>query len=736
MFDPHGHAIRLTDEQRAVVDHGPGPALVVSGAGSGKTTVLLMRVRRLIQDGVDPRNICMVTFARRGAADMRRRAALLGVPTGVEYRTLHSMSWKVIMEAAQTRQPEVPKKWQIVKTVKKELEVIKDRMRGSARRNMPKPREVLQEIGLAKANMIWPDETDYASGEVIRPGVWYSPVLGREVPSYAEWAETRSREPIGPKLARIVGRCYGVLESTSRCPEAFGFERDAGLRWVTYDDMVALVARGILTGAHWVRDWYATRPVMMIDEVQDNSPVNWVTCEYFAGPDRHIMVVGDDMQAVFCWRGSDPMLMQEFQARHPDTVVYHLTTNFRSGSAMLEPMNRVVECAPSTLNTGLRCGTGREGLSVVTKFENAAQEAREVVQDICAEIAAGSDLDEIAVLYRINASSGPVEMQLIESGVPYRVAGSSFFRRGEIKAAIGYLGCALDPQDDVGWRGCANAPTRYLGGKFFESYPTAEKAFEGLASGDLGRWSRGVRAAKRAVERVRVLLVERKSLRMTLMYVFDEAGVRKHFKDDGAAADDETDVDEACDALVSCAGSLTSGIHHRRLAEEALAEEDVEPELDESSAEEAAAALVRFAREMTETGIEDFAGERGAVPRVTLSTIHKAKGLEWGRVYVIGNNPGLFPLPNAPKAEERRLFYVAGTRAKYVSHFSYVDLSAMEQVVAPSPFLVEAGLVELPPDESEDAATDDAVEAEDEAEKPEAPVEVGSQEGLDPMFVF
>lgn len=711
MFDARGHAIRLTDEQKAVVDHGPGPALVLAGAGSGKTTTLLLRVRRLVRDGVDPRMICMVTFSKRGTSDMQRRAVRLGVPAGVQYRTLHSVAWAMVRAAARSRQPEVPKRWQVTRIIKGELEKIGSRMRYSARRAMPKPRDVIHQIGLAKAHMVWPDEIDYDTGEIIRSGAWWSAVLGKEVPSYIDWATSRPRAPLTHKAARLVERCYAKLEQVSRVPESAGFDQDAGLRWVTYDDMVALVGRGVLCGADWVRSWYGWKPIMLIDEVQDNAPVNWVTCEFLAGPDRHIMAVGDDMQSIFGFRAADPMLMHDFRDRHPDITQYTLKVNFRSGSSILEPMNRVVRHAPNTLNEGLVCGTGREGLVSVVRFTSCHDEAKEVVQDIRDAIGEGTDPDEIAVLYRINACAGPLEMQLIEAGIPYRAAGSSFFRRGEIRAALGYISCAINPDDEEGWRDCANAPTRYLGNRFFATHPTLSSALEGLFAGELGRWSRGVKAADRVIRRVRRHLRLRGSLRTALLYIFEEAGVRKHFRDEGAGEDDETDVDEACNALVACSNALVSGVAMRRRAESHLSDvdegaEETGPDADgddeDQDAATAAAALIRFAREMTETGIEDYEGERGPISRVTLSTIHKAKGLEWSRVYVVGNNPGLLPLGDAPIDEERRLFYVAGTRAKDFCQLSYCDVSHLEQVIAPSQFLIESELIENPYFEEEE----------------------------------
>jgi len=652
----------------------------LAGAGSGKTTTLLLRIRALISWGVDPRSILMVTFSRRGAADMRQRATRLGVPSGVQYRTLHSVALEIIRSADTKRDPIVPKRWQVVRVIRDELLAIERDLGPRSKKPIPGRRDVLREIGMAKAHMIWPDEVDLATGEVVRPGAWESSVDGKTYPQFVEWAMCRDRLPLDDWTAEVVARCYDALERAATAPEAAGFDRDAGSRWVTFDDMVALVGRAVLRCEEWVKPWFGRFAYVLVDEVQDNAPVNWPACEFLAGNGRQVMAVGDDMQSIFGFRGAQPELMRTFLKRHPDAQVYPLSTNFRSGQVIIDAANALLVHAEDRMTPDLVCGTGREGMISAAGYSDPEHEAVEVVGSVLTDIRDGIDPDDIAVLYRINACSGPLEIEAIKAGLPYRIAGSSFFRRGEIRAAIGYLGVCMDPDDSDSWKGCANAPTRYLGNKFFDANPTLSAAKESMDLGELGRWARSVRQAIKAVRAVRdrLDLGGEKGLRAALTYVFEDLGVRKHFREDGAQEDDETDVDEACAALVHCATTLQDP-----------------------------AALVSYAKEMADTAIEDYHGDRDRLPRVTFSSIHKAKGLEWRLVYITAAAPGVLPLTHAPLEEERRLFYVAQTRAKDRCHISWGEMSSHGQVVGPSRFIEESGLEAEPEEFAEDADCSD-----------------------------
>jgi DNA helicase II / ATP-dependent DNA helicase PcrA len=654
-----------TLEQQRIIRHYDGPLLILAVAGAGKTTSLLWLIWNLIYRGVPVERILMATFSKRAALDMAGRAKALGVPPGVRYRTLHSVGFEMIRceDATVT----VPKGYKLVRVVRDELREIEKEQREGSSETLPKPGDVLKEIGRAKAALIWPGD-----------GGWETPE-GFKFPSYIEWAMTRQREPI-PTLERAViyDRCYRRLEEVCREP-AKKFPDDPPGRWVTFDDQLALPARSILRRRggrdEWVRDWRGRFARVLVDEVQDNNLAQWTCCEFLA-ENRNLICVGDDQQSIYGFRGAQPGLMRDFVERHGAGVL-PLSFNWRSGQKILDVANRVLEHARDRLYVGqLQRGRAPDAVGdvFVTHYDSQNDEAHAVVAEIEELLAAKVDPTKIVVLYRINAQSGALEMALIRRGIRYKVAGSSFFSRGEIRAAIGYLAVALDETDEQGFDDSCNVPTRYLGRAFLEKFPSLARARSAMGSSELGRWLRGVAEYQRALRPVKARL-EAGETPGALRFIFEDLKVRQHFRDEGSDEDDETEVDEATRALIHA--SITT------------------PDPRE---------LIRFARDMQKTGREDFDDtERRSDGRVTLSTIHKAKALEWENVFIVGCNAGLFPLDKAPLAEERRLFYVGVTRARDRLMISWSN-------DPPSRFLLEGALIEeehAPEPEKTDAVTAD-----------------------------
>jgi|CXWL01.1.fsa_nt_gi DNA helicase-2/ATP-dependent DNA helicase PcrA len=664
-----------TAEQLAIAAHPGGPALVVAGAGAAKTTSLLLLVRRLIQERrFAPSRILMTTFSKRGASDMGRRAVPLCVPHGVEYRTLNSVGYMLVRGQPGERPPTRPADWQLKRVVREELRRIERERGPDSADSLPREKDVIREYRLAKAALIWPEP-------------WVA-AHGAEFAGYAAWASARTREPLEPDTAKVIAECYQAIETTGRRPEDFGvqagedkpgpFARDIGNRWVTYDDQLAIPARSILRRAPedaWIYPWYAAYWQVLCDEVQDNNIAQWVLVEYLAR-DLNLVVVGDDAQSIFRFRGAAPVLMREFLTRYPHARVYPLSTNFRSDQAILDVANKVLEHLPERLFRGrLTAGLLRPQVwpPTVLEWGSPGDEARGVISDVEAAIKDGTNPDEITILYRINAQSGPFEMECIRRGIHYKIAGSSFFSRGEIRAALGFVAVAMDEEDEEGFRYCFDVPTRYLGARFLEENTCLRAVRANSAANKLGRWRRGAEELVQVVAHVRRRLEERGVVE-ALRYVFETAGVRKHYREEGADDEDETDVDEACTVLLHCAGTLPG-----------------------------AAELVKFARDLSKTAHEDHEGATERTPRITLSTVHKAKGLEWDAVYVVGVVGGLFPFAEAPPEEERCLFYVAVTRPRRRLYVSRTTMGGDGRAAPLSSLLIEAGLVDQEAARAQDA---------------------------------
>lgn len=645
-----------TPEQRAILDWfrtETGKALIVAVAGAGKTTILLEGIKVLVTERAVPAgDILMATFSRLGARDMEARAAELAVPAGVEYRTTHSVALEMVRAAGLSRRIVVAKDWMLVRAIKGALKALDARDYGLD--ELPKPGEVAQEIGRAKAALVWPTAWTAADGEAF--------------PTYLAWANAANSEfdPDEPETAggftRVVDAAYKHLEAAFAAPESHDLDfAGANARLLSFDDMLSISARAVLRAApkdRWVRAFKGMFPWTLIDEVQDNNRAQWVLAEHWAGS-GNLVCVGDDQQSIFGFRGSMPVLMRRYLDR--GATLFTLSLNWRSGWKILDAANAILDGATDRIwDGGLVPGRGREfaGLATTAEYGDEMDEAKQVVADIVDAIESGTSPDEIAALYRLNASSGPLEVSLIARGIAYRIAGSSFFNRPVIRAALGYLAAALDEADNNGWRFgvrsaksglelCYAAPLRRLGGAFARQYRNVRDV-RNASRPALGRWWRGTRDLLDAIDGVQSRLADG-GLGEALAFLFaDKAdggvGLVEFYRDEGAAADDETETDLAAKALIECSMTLS------------------DPE-----------ELIGFALSMI--GCEDGNGDRITAPRVTLSTVHKSKGLEWDRVYSVSQNEGLFPFRRGDPAEERRLAYVATTRAKKFCQVSWTRSS-------------------------------------------------------------
>ncbi len=678
--------MKLTDEQQAIIAHRDGPALAAAVAGAAKTTSLILRTKAILETTmIVPQDILLTTFSRLGVSDLKRRAAQLGLRDLPDIRTIHSLAWRIV----KSKKPnwKLPPEWWVKKVYKTALDKYLDRagLRDEDLDDRPSAaslsmRNVMQIIGIAKANLILPDSWTDASGTVY--------------PSFREWAGSR----VDPRLAQASEICYRTFEEVRK---NLASVKDHKLRdykpgdvACTHDDALLEVAKAILKGEEWVKGAAGTYRYVVMDEAQDTSAVQWVIVRHVAktlsrrssatgGSEtwQNLMVCGDDMQTVYAFRGARPDLLLDFMIKEgPSLSFFPLTTNFRSGQAILDVANRILRTAKKRLFSGeLKCGRN-EIESTVATFEagDSTGEAFGVVNGIQDSLKAGRAPHEIAVLYRINAQSGGVELELIRRGIPYRVTGRCFFERPEVDAAIKYIALALDEADEEAFEAVYKCPFRFISRDLLKHFPN----FAALRAHPKGlvaaRWKGAVRLL-RDMDNLAAKL-KRDGLVAALGYVFDVIGVRAHAKrqeDEEDDLDDESShasqVDKAIEELVACA--KVAGDPMKFLE------------------------YVRDKREEVMTS--DYEGEKPD-GRVCLTTVHRGKGMEWEEVFVVGMNPGLFPLRGAPLDEEKRLGYVAITRAKKSLWISWSG-------DRPSSLVYDAGLLEhmRSPEDSalEEAAT-------------------------------
>ncbi len=704
--------LNLTDEQTAIVAHRDGPALVLAVAGSGKTTTILKRIDALIALGIAPSAILLTTFSRAGAADMDRRARKLFVRRGVEYRTIHSLAWGAIKKAGKPWL--LPPGWWIREVIEGAIEkfevhaenrerVAREKRQAEAQAlvaagasplelafgmraykgeaqgldddswqvsQVPTPKEVLHWIGRAKASLVRPDAWSDATG------AYYA--------SFVDWAKTVG---LDTATARLIDFCYRALETERADPVGRGHTLSGFKRGdvaCDHDDAMLEVAKAVRAGDPWINKVKGAYRHVVIDEAQDCNLAQWVFVRFLSrelsrtSPEsgvtstwQNLMVVGDDAQAIYEWRGTRPDLLADMiSVEGPSLSFYALTMNFRSGQKIIDVVNKVLRKLRNRLSRDeLRCGRPDIEAEVSLRVCGDAQDEAELVVDgIQRSLAAGRSPSEIAVLYRINALSGPIEVELIRRQIPYRVAGSGFFMRPEVDAAVKYIALALDPDDVEAYETVYRVPRRWINKKFLASFPKFS-ALRGHKPGELAaRWKgahRLVRDMDKLIERLR-----EEGLVAALEFIFDVIGVRKHFvRMAGESPDDDvSEIDETLRVLLACAES--AGDPKR---------------------------FIEFARDMragTGVGHSDPDGEH-ADDRVTLSSIHRGKGLEWEEVFLIGVTEGLLPLGRGDPDEEQRLCYVAVSRPKKALRLSCAGRREGEHT-RPSPLVYDAGLLDRP----------------------------------------
>ena len=598
----------LNPAQRAAVEHGEGPLLVVAGAGSGKTRVLTTRIARLIEvHEVPPHAILAVTFTNKAAGEMRERIGrLLGRdPSGMWIGTFHGIGARILRIHADRvgRTPEytIYDEDDTLAVVKRVME----RLRISTKEFAPKA--VLAEISSAKNALVEP-------------------------PEY----EALARTPTAKAAAQV----YRDLEPTLR-----------GANAVTFDDLLTLPV-AILRAHPEIREHLARRfRHVLVDEYQDTNRAQYEFVRLIAGGHGNICVVGDDDQAIYGWRGADIRNILDFERDFPAATVVRLEENYRSTAPILDLANDVI--ARNEGRRGKTLRATRPGGEPVILLECAddRDEAEAVAEAVRQWQASRGSLRDCAVLYRTNSQSRAMEEAMRRAGLPYRLVGAvRFYDRREIKDLVAWLRLIANPADDEAFRRALTAPKRGVGDTTVDLL--ADEALRaGLPLLEAARRIEavpGVRPATRnaltdlvaTVDRFRALAADA-SVDQLLVQLITAVGYDTALRNEGP---------EGLERLDNVRELVTS-------AAEVIIEDGGEVGLRP---------LDHFLQRATlVTGLDQLGPDADAV---TMMTVHTAKGLEYPMVCVSGLEDGLFPLSRAfddpaTLEEERRLFYVAITRA-------------------------------------------------------------------------
>src|SRR6266576_3491323 len=608
-------ALALNPAQDAVVRHPGGPLLVLAGAGSGKTRVLTARIAHLIQErAVRPERVFAVTFTNKAAGEMRARvAALLGAdPRGLWIGTFHALAARLLRREA----PRLGFGANFTIYDQDDSESFVKRLleqRGLSPKANP-PRAVHSLISGAKNRMVSPEE-------------------------FAASADGA--------LARAAADVYASLGPALQQANAMDFD-DLLLHPLT------LFAQLPDRLAYWQRRFEH----VLVDEFQDTNAAQYRLVKLLAADHRNLCVVGDDDQAIYGWRGADVRHMLAFQEDFPGTTVVKLEQNYRSTQVILDAANGVI--AENARRLGKTLFTAQHGGEPVTLL--TAADERDEAEWLAAElarVAAESDTpyEAMAVLYRTNAQSRPLEEAFRFRGIPYPLVGAvSFYERREVKDVLAYLRLIANPADDEAFARIVNVPRRGIGDASFTQLLRAA-----------AQWGRPLLEAARAAERISDLRPNVREAFQALARLLDE--LRGRFGD----ADPATALEQVIAAVgygQYLADEGPEGIERLENVQELIAGaaawaetavEEGEEGGDEAGEEGRAKAATLIERYLTQAALVTSADQGTGDPTgVTLMTVHMAKGLEWPVVTLAGLEDGLFPLARPAGGpggleEERRL---------------------------------------------------------------------------------
>jgi len=613
----------LTDAQRRVVEHPGGPALVVAVAGAGKTTTMVERVRALVRSGVAPQRVLVVSFSRAAVADVRAKLlAADGAGLGdVEVRTFHALAHTVLREAANGAPVSVPgpPPEQVSERL---LDLVVQAWRRDAHPLASELDDLDREAfldyrGRCLAHLALPDPDDRGLPGAARRHVRHPPA-----------------DPEQPLHAPLL-----------RAHEALRRERG----WRDYDDLVVDAWVALMRDAP-LRERVRRRFTHhIVDECQDVNPAQVAFLEALLGDEREVMLVGDDDQSIYGFRGSDPTLMHQLADRLA-AKRYVLDHTFRTRPEPLAAAAALVERVPGRLPKRLRSARTLGGRLTLDVACGADGEAACVVARLTGAQRDGVAWHEQAVLVRRFAQAVPIEHALLAAGVPYRLTGApDLFDHPTCRSALAGLHLVSVPVAPRAHR--ARAWRRWLTGLGVPPARSAERAahWSGLGDGSaqaverlLGRASSGDAAVLAAANRLAAAAT---------------TGVVSALR--SAAAELLPWPHRGADAarLRALAAVVAAGVFG-------------------PVADDAAAFLTEIARSRLARARDGS--------RVTITSAHRSKGLEWDVVVVPGQDLGVFPLGH--DAEERRLAYVAWTRARERLHL------VRDAERPPSPFLADAGI--------------------------------------------
>ncbi|MCZ7647228.1 MAG: UvrD-helicase domain-containing protein [Planctomycetota bacterium] len=646
----------LNPPQREAVESIEGPLLILAGAGSGKTRVVTCRIANLIAHGVRPWQILAITFTNKAAGEMRRRVEdLVGVP-GVWLSTFHSFCARLLRREASVLglHPDYTiydedDAERVVKDVGKSLNL--DDKRYSPRR-LRSTLSQLKSQGLRAADI---------------PGANFHERIVKEVYEQYEGALTRNQA-------------------------------------LDFDDLL-LKAVELLRDHEDVRERYRDRfRYVLVDEYQDTNGCQYQLVKLLGLGHRNVCATGDPDQSIYAWRGADVRNILSFEQDFPEAKVVRLEQNYRSTKHILAVAQAVIEHNTQRKERGLWTENA-EGAKVALKVvADGELEAHEVVRQVGRLEREGRRYSEMAVFYRTNAQSRAFEDRLIHEGIPYQlVGGTPFYERKEVKDALAYLRLMANPKDDVSFARVINTPRRGIGDKTVDlvAKHAGRLGCSMLEALDRTEWMEAELKPK-ALKDLYAFARTMDALRQMPAYPVREALLRVLEATGLQTSLEQAEEDERVQNLEQLVSAAAVYDEENRILDEAGAPDEpgATDGLDEAiERPPGIAGFLENAALVAPTDKFDPSADR-----LTLMTLHMAKGLEFPVVFIAGMEDGLLPMLRSSDAdddgrkakdaleEERRLFYVGVTRAREKLTLLRAAIRARygrSEPSVPSPFLEE-----------------------------------------------
>lgn len=610
----------LNESQRKAVLHKDGPAMIIAGAGSGKTRVLTFRIAQLISQGVDPFNILALTFTNKAAKEMRLRIEKVigNEAKNIWMGTFHSVFSRILRSEAE--KIGYPRSFTIYDTDDSRTLIRNIVKEMNLDDKLYKPNVVLGRISSAKNKLI--SVKQYLNDAVI---------------------QADDEAAMRPKIGKI----YEMYQS--RCFRAGAMD---------FDDL--LFQTNVLFKDHpdALNKYQNIFKFVMVDEYQDTNYSQYLITRKLAAQNRNIVVVGDDAQSIYAFRGADIQNILNFERDYPELEVFKLEQNYRSTKNIVHAANSVIKNNQAQLRKDVFTDNEQGPLIEVIKANSDNEEGKLVATTIFEEKMGNHfSYDDFAILYRTNAQSRAMEEALRRMNIKYKIIGGlSFYQRKEIKDLIAYLRLTVNPNDEQALRRVINYPKRGIG------ETTEQKLFVTANDTNHAVWEVVMNATEFLGNRVGTAIENFSIMIRDFARIAEHSDafeVAKHVAKHSGIVDDLYQ-DKTVEGLARYENiqELLNGIK----------EYVDDPEKEDKS-------LSSFLQDIALiTDADTKADDDGEF--VTLMTIHSAKGLEFKNVFIVGMEENLFPSQmmlnsRADLEEERRLFYVAITRAEKKLYLTY-----------------------------------------------------------------